>query len=197
MNIEEVHNKSEIVSLLSPAKKLNDQTIVIARLEKVTGLEGWIRMSILTDNPDRFVPGAAFSLKAEGSVNKALEIQAIKQHHLESKLNVRFEGYFDRDSASSLIGGFLVIPLQKRMAIDSEDRFYADELAGMKLLSEKGKPIGTVKSLEAENASPYISAVTDKGEILIPFRRVFIESIDRQNSTLKLAQPVSIHTPEN
>ena len=132
--------------------------------------------------------------KSIEEVKEELVVNAIKEHFSGAMLNVLFEGIRDCDEAAGLINSYLVIPRNLRQKLRDKNSFYADELADMQILSPEGDVVGLVVRLESEVPSPYlVTQINELGEVLIPFRKVFISEIDRKTRTVKLVEPASVH----
>jgi len=66
----------------------------------------------------------------------------------------------------------------------------------MQVIGPAGELSGEVVSLEADAASPYLVVKTSDGsEVMIPFMKVFISSVDRKTRKVKLVEPVAFHVP--
>ena len=176
----------------------NDEDwIVIGQIRKTVGLQGWLRVGLMTDFPDRFEPGEELFLKKRFGEPESVVISDWNPHLSENTVDIKLEEADDCDEAAVYVNRMVVIPKDEREEIDSDDEFYPDELEGMKVLSPEDKPCGTVIRMDADAPCPYIVVKTDEveEEVMIPFRQNFISSIDRNNKTVKLVEPVSFHIP--
>lgn len=169
--------------------------VAVGKIVKTVGLKGWVKVSLLSDNPSRFKRGARLYLKRRSrEVNEEIVVNAVKEHFSGAMLNVLFEGIKDCDEAASLINSYLVIPQNLRQKLRDKNSFYPDELADMQVLSPEGEVVGRVVRLELDVPSPYlVTKIDELGEILIPFRKVFISEINREARTLRLKEPASVH----
>lgn len=169
--------------------------VAVGKILKTIGLDGWVRMSIMTDFPDRFVPGAEFHFQTRAGSPVPCAIAEVRDHYAGDILEIRFAGLESRDEAMPFTGAYLVIPKSKREPSD-DSSFYPDEIQGLDILSPAGKKVGTVKKLEADAPSPYLVVDTDEfGEVLIPFRKVFFAEISKKKARLRLSQELSVHVP--
>lgn len=173
----------------------NNSWVALGRLLKAVGLEGWVRVSILTDFPERFKPGAEYHFQLKSGSPVPCRIEDVREHFSESILEVKFEGLDDREAVSKFTGSYLVMPKSERAELDDES-FYPDEMVGLDVLSPEGLKVGKVKSLEADAPSPYLVVDSSEfGEVLIPFRKVFFSEISRKKAILKLSQKLITHVP--
>lgn len=167
----------------------------VGKIVKTVGVRGWVRVTLLSDNPSRFKKGARLYVKRRSrEVNEEVVVNAVKEHFSGEMLNLLFEGIKDCDQAAGLVNSYLVIPQNLRQKLRDKNSFYPDELVDMQVLSPEGDLVGRVVRLESEAPSPFlVTQIDDLGEILIPFRKVFVSEIDRKARTLRLAKPASVH----
>ncbi len=182
---------SEIKSLkeLKAEKKsvLDNDFVLIGKVIKAVGLEGWMRLALETDFPERFKTGNTIKLKLNNKDIKEFQITDSRAHFLDTRLEVKLSGINNREEASSLVGCFIIINKAERKVL-SNDRFYKDELSDMDVISDNEK-VGSVIRLEADLPSPYLEVETiEHGSVMIPFRSEFIESIDKINKKVVLKQ---------
>ncbi len=190
--------KSGTVSLKQEKsdEKPDNAWITIGQVRKTVGLKGWLRVGLLTDYPERFQPGTRmFVQKKQGEPEPAV-VSEWRGHFTETAIDVKFEGADDCDAAAVYVNTLLVIPKSEREQLRSNSEFYPDELVGMQVMGPDGKPSGRVVKLEAEAPCPYILVrADDSTEVMIPFKKIFIRSVDRASGTVRLVEPVSFHIP--
>lgn len=178
------------------AEKSDDSWISVGTVRKTVGLKGWLRVGLLTDFPDRFKPGSRVFVQKRFGEPEPVVVSEWRGHFTETAIDLKFEGADDCDAAAAYVNAELVIPRAEREKIRSNSEFYPDELPGMQVLSPEGEPAGKVVKLEADVPCPYILIQTDKSvEVMIPFKKIFIKSVDRAARTVRLLEPVSFHIP--
>jgi len=174
----------------------DDKWIVIGKVRKTVGLQGWLRVGIMTDFPERFKPGNSVYVQYVSGDVQTVVVSDWRDHFSGTALEVKFVGADDCESAAKFVNTVLVIPRSEREKLSSNTEFYPDELEGMKVISPEGEVVGSVLKLESDQPCPFILVNTDKdGEVMIPFRKVFIRAIDRKAGTVKLVEPISYHIP--
>ena len=76
------------------------------------GIRGEVAVSVESDNPERFAPGATLTLtfprRARAGAAESLRVARTIPH--KGGLRVSFEGVADRDAAERLRGGELSVP---------------------------------------------------------------------------------------
>lgn len=186
---------SGVFKYKSAEAKEKDSWVAIGKVLRTVGLDGWVRVSILTDFPERFQPGAELHFQKKYGSPEPCKIEDVRDHFSGTMYEVAFEGYEDRDAVSQLTGAYLVIPKSERAELDDES-FYPEEMEGLKVLSPEGKQVGKVLKFESEAPSPYLIVDSPEfGEVLIPFRKVFFSEISKKKAVLKLNHQLSTHVP--
>jgi len=180
-----------------PSQNTRSSLIQIGRVSKIVGYQGWLRITMLSDNPERFRKGAKVVFHNDIYSGKELVIADIKKCSSDAKIDVLFEEISDDEFAQTFVGGGFFIAPEDR-STPPKDSYYPDELEGMDVLSSEGTRQGIIKHLETNTPSPYLIVQSeDHGEVLIPFRKVFIKKIDRHSRSLMLSSAITTHIPEN
>ena len=178
------------------AEAVPGEWVVVGKIGRTIGLAGMVHVLPLTDHPGRFEPGARLFLRRPGAGPRALTVLEAREPGTGGRLAVRFEGVATPEDARALGGAELCIPRAERVP-PPKGTFYPDELVGMAVHSPDGEAVGTVLSLENEVPSPYLAVATpDHPEVLIPFRREFIRSIQRETRVVRLREPLDRHIPK-
>ena len=126
----------------------------VGRVVKPHGLKGEVVVDLITNRPDRLVPGARF---------EDLEVLEVKPH--QHRWIVLFAGVGSREAAEALRGRVLrAEPLP-----DDDGALWVHELIGSSVEDTTGAPLGTVTAVEANPASDLL--VLESGG-LIPLRFV-------------------------
>jgi 16S rRNA processing protein RimM len=126
----------------------------VGRVVKPHGLKGEVVVDLITNRPDRLVPGARF---------EDLEVLEVKPH--QHRWIVRFAGLSSREDAEALRGRILrAEPLE-----DDGSALWVHELIGAAVEDTDGAALGTVTAVEANPASDLL--VLESGG-LIPLRFV-------------------------
>jgi 16S rRNA processing protein RimM len=179
------------------SKKESDSWIAIGKLLRCVGLDGWVRVSIMTDYPERFAEGVEYHFQKKTGALQPCRIAEVRDHFSGNMVELRFAGYEHRDAITGFVGSYLVIPKSERAKADDES-FYPDEIKDLDILDPEGKKVGRVVSLEADVPSPYLVISSDDyGEILVPFRKVFFSRISKKNKLLQLKDQLITHVPAN
>ena len=135
----------------------------VAQVRGVRGLDGSLRLEVLTDTPEqRFVPGARLSVEGSDRALTLLEVTPSSPG-----LFVRFGEVQSRLAGERLIGAYLTIPAAQVQV--PSDRVLWDEVIGVTVHDPQGEIIGEIRDLyRAGGAEVYVVQTPDGGEIDLP-----------------------------
>jgi 16S rRNA processing protein RimM len=157
--------------------------IEVGRVARAHGVRGEVRVTLSTDNPDRFVVGAVMyaaphraGLMRSGPGRVPLQISSIRG--MDDSPIVGFVGYETRTDAESLRGSVLQVPISELPELE-EGEFYPFELEGLVAVDLAGAPLGTVAEV-LETPAHDLLAVTlaNGGELLVPFTHEIVPEVD-------------------
>ena len=97
--------KPEIICLKS-AKSVDlpkDNLIVIGQIRKTVGLKGWLRVSLMTDFPDRFEPGEELCLRKQNGSSESVIVSEWRPHYSENTVDILLEGIDTRRDGLSWV----------------------------------------------------------------------------------------------
>jgi len=163
--------------------------IAIGRIVKPIGVKGNVKAIYLTDFPDRFNSLSKVFLfderKEEFRKNySALEFNISDCKPLNGYVNLKFEGYEDKNSVSELIGQLIMIPETERVKLP-EDNFYFYDLIGSEVF-DNGKRLGTIESFTDFGSGDLVNINIGGKTVMIPFRKEFVKKVDVKNKRVDL-----------
>lgn len=141
----------------------------MARVLGPRGLNGAIRVEILTDWPEALVPGAVLQVEGGNDPMRIVEIETggrVPVLHLE--------GITSRESAERLTGRYLEGPPRQ---LDAGTYFW-DDLIGLRVESTSGTPIGELVEIFRAGGNEVYRVVGPAGERLVPALRSVVMRID-------------------
>ncbi|MBU6213896.1 MAG: ribosome maturation factor RimM [Actinomycetales bacterium] len=158
--------------------------IVVGRVGKPHGVRGEVTVEPRTDEPElRFAEGADL-LTESGS----LHIESVRFH--QGTPLVAFRGVHDRTGAESLRNTLLYIESDLDEPSTDPDEFWDHELIGMTALDDSGAVRGRVHDVLHLPGQDLLAVTRDDGsEVLVPFVRAIVPSIDRAAGTLVVLDP--------
>jgi 16S rRNA processing protein RimM len=129
----------------------------------VRGLDGTLRLEVLTDLPEqRFIPGARLCIEGTERVLTLLEVTPGSPG-----LFIRFGEVQSRLAGERLVGAYLTIPAAEVQV--PPDRVLWDEVIGVTVRDPQGEIIGEIRDLyRAGGAEVYVVHTPDGGEIDLP-----------------------------
>jgi len=170
---------------ITPATQLR-----VGRLTKAHGLKGAIKLELFTDDPGRrFVPGAVFTLQVptsspwHGKTIELVELRWYNQHAVGF-----FKGVPDREAAETLAKAILWIDQDSAEQTDEEDAWYDHQLVGLAVVRD-GVQIGTLTRLEHLPAQDLLIVKTANGEVMIPFVKAIVPSVDVKAGVITITPP--------
>ncbi len=174
---------------------VNDSTpprsqLRVGRLTKAHGLKGAIKLELFTDDPGRrFVPGAVFTLQVptgspwHGKTLELVELRWYNQHAVGF-----FKDVPDREAAEALAKAILWIDQDDEEQPDEEDAWYDHQLVGLAVVRD-GEKIGTITRLEHLPAQDLLIVKTPAGEVMIPFVKAIVPSVDITTGIVTITPP--------
>jgi 16S rRNA processing protein RimM len=165
----------------------------VGRLTKAHGLKGAIKVELYTDDPGRrFVPGAVFTLQVPTSSpwhGKTLELIELKWFN--SHAVAFFKDVPDRSAAEKLIKAILWVDQDLDEPTDEEDAWFDHQLVGLSVLRD-GVKVGVVSLVDHLPAQDLLHVTTDAGEVLVPFVKAIVPSVDITAGTLTVTPPAGL-----
>ncbi len=136
--------------------------MVVGRVGRAVGLRGEVEVLIVSDHPDRFVPGSVVLTAAD---SMTLTVANVRSHG--ERTIVRFDEISDRTAAESLKGAELAIPAAAARALD-ENEYWDHDLVGSRVVDMIGTPIGTVTDVLHQPAHEVLLVEEGDRHLLIP-----------------------------
>ncbi len=138
----------------------------IGKIVGVYGLDGHLKVTSLSDFPERFDPGQPVWIEGE-------KFKIHRSHWYKLQVRVKLTAHRSIEDAEPLIGKIMQIPADARPELE-EDEFYFDQIQGYQVVDQHGQPIGQIDNLLHMPTDDILVV----GPILIPCRKEFITRID-------------------
>ena len=155
-----------------PARAAADAArLVVALVRGVHGLNGAVRVEVLTDRPEeRFVPGAV--LHREGRP-EPLTIESAAAVADGPGWRLRFRELPDRTAAETLRGAYLETVVQPDALARGE--YYWHEVIGVTVRDVSGRELGTVSDIyRVGEAEVFVVRGGPAGEFDVPAVKAFV-----------------------
>jgi len=165
----------------------------VGRLTKAHGLKGAIKVELYTDDPaHRFTPGAIFSLQVPTGTpwhGKTIELIELKWYN--SHAVAFFKDVPDRDTAETLVKAILWVDQDLAELPEEEDAWFDHQLIGLRVLRD-GVQVGTVSQIDHFPAQDLLTVATSNGDVLVPFVKAIVASVDVKAGTLVVTPPFGL-----
>jgi 16S rRNA processing protein RimM len=153
---------------------------------KPHGLAGEVAVEILTDFPDRFVPGLALTLRSPDGALRSSRIDTVRPHG--GRLLVRFDGVPDVDAAEELRGADLCVRPDETVP-RPEGFVYHFELEGCRAVDREERDLGVVRELLDVGGRALLVLATPAGDRDVPFTHPIVVSVDVVKKRVVLDPP--------
>ncbi|MGY1617657.1 ribosome maturation factor RimM [Geodermatophilus sp. SYSU D00691] len=149
--------------------------MVVGRIGRPHGVRGEVTLEVRTDDPDlRFTPGAA--LVTDPASRGPLTIESARWHR--DVLLLTFEGVASREAAEELRDTLLLVDVAALPDLDDPDDFYDHQLVGLTARLTDDTVLGEVAAVRHEGADLLVVRRPDGGEVLIPFAKAIVPTVD-------------------
>ncbi len=155
--------------------------IVIGKIVNVVGLKGEVKVYSYAEEPDRFERLEKIFL---GTEEKNTEYAVTKVRYKGDMVILTLDGVTDRNAAEALEGSMVLMD-EADLEELPEGVYYIKDLIGMKVVSDSGVELGTLKDINTNTAQRvYEVARPGKPDILIPGVDEFILDTDMDNRVI-------------
>lgn len=147
--------------------------LVVGKLRHAHGVHGEILMQVLTDFPERLVPG---SLIYVGPDARPMRLVRTRRHR--EGLLVTFEEYTNPEDAGQLRNQLVYVRAADRPELQ-EGEYYQHQLIGLHVSTSEGEAIGLVTEILETGASDVLVVHPGMGQdVLIPMVGEFVKNVD-------------------
>lgn len=149
----------------------------VARIVGAHGLKGYLKLTLLTDFPERLSEGSRLRLNGQWVTVRSTAIH-------QDRLMVQLAEVRDRTGAEALRGAVLEA-IDSKPALD-DDEFLVTDLIGCEVVTPAGRALGAVTDILPYPAQDVLAI----GDIMIPFVKEFVKDIDLPNRRL-IVEPLT------
>lgn len=144
---------------------------------KPVGLHGEVKVSLLTDFPDRFKTLRGVIVQTKDERQQEYQIDHVR--YGAPFVYITFAGFSTLDQVDPLIGGLIQIPEEER-AVLPEGSYYQYELQGIDVYLDEGTFLGKVDQILQTGSNDVFVIKSGKKEYLIPALHTVVKEIDIQ-----------------
>ena len=166
--------------------------LAVGKLRHPHGVHGEILMEVLTDFPERLIPGAILYLSSGKD-----QLRLIKCRPHREGLLMTFEGFTIPEEISQFRNQIVFVKADDRPPL-ADGEYYQHQLINLHVTTDAGVPVGTVAEILETGASDVLVIRPESGpEVLIPIVDAFIQSIDLTNREITVHLIPGILAEEN
>lgn len=148
--------------------------VAVAFVKKPRGFKGELAVIPYRPGTQSLRPGLEITLgKDKASQNFVIETVKV----LRDRLALKLAGIDDEAAAQAWCGGNVLLELEN-LAPLAEQEYYDFQLEGSEVFEESGELLGKVSAINSLAANDILIVYGERGEILIPFIKQFIISVD-------------------
>jgi 16S rRNA processing protein RimM len=165
----------------------------VGRLLKAHGLKGALRLELYTDSPDqRFRAGQELELQVPETsewFGKTVKVSELRFYNQSPVLFL--EGIQDRSQAETLVKAILLIETDLEQLPEDPEAWYDHQLVGLTALVGE-EMVGKVIRVDHLPAQDLLAIETSNGEVLVPFVKQIVPSVDIQKGQIVLTPPAGL-----
>ena len=165
----------------------------VGRLVKAHGLKGALKLELYTDSPDqRFRAGQELELQVPETSEWFGKTVKVAELRLYNQSPVLFlEGIQDRSQAETLVKAILLIETDLEQLPEDPEAWYDHQLVGLTALVGE-EVVGKVIRVDHLPAQDLLAIETSNGEVLVPFVKQIVPSVDIQKGQVVLTPPAGL-----
>lgn len=157
----------------------------VGRIGKAHGILGEATIEVRTDEAeDRFAIGAQLETDNHG----ILTVVSVRVHN--GILLLGFDGITDRNQIELLRDELLYTDVDINAPGYDEDDYHVLQLIGCEAFLEDGTPFGTISEVLNLPGQDVLAIKTSSGEVMIPFVRQLVPTVDIANRKLVVIPPM-------
>ena len=157
-------------------RNTDGRLVAIGEIGRPHGLAGEVRVTPLTDHPERFETLRDCVLwDVARDRREACRVTAARQHG--GALVVGIAGYVTPEAAAALTGRLLAVP-EAEVLPPPEGHFYPWQLEGCRVWTEDGQEVGRVLRIEPAAAQDLWVIGSDGREHLVPAVPEIVREVD-------------------
>lgn len=165
----------------------------VGRLVKAHGLKGALKLELYTDSPDqRFRAGQELELQVPETsewFGKTVKVAELRFYNQSPVLFL--EGIQDRSQAETLVKAILLIETDLEQLPEDPEAWYDHQLVGLTALVGE-EVVGKVIRVDHLPAQDLLAIETSNGEVLVPFVKQIVPSVDIQKGQIVLTPPTGL-----
>lgn len=159
--------------------------LLVGRIGRAHGITGEATIEVRTDEPERrFVVGTKMLTDSHGD----LLITSYRWHN--GILLLGFENFLDRNAIETLRDTLMYCEVDIDAPGEDENDFHVLQLIGCTAFLQSGEKFGEVMDVINLPGQDLLAIQTSSEEVLIPFVRQLVPTVDIKKKTMTVIPPV-------
>jgi 16S rRNA processing protein RimM len=167
-----------------------DRLVAIGEIGRPHGVRGEVRVTPLTDHPERFQTLAECVLWDEAR-DRRLPCRISGARVQGNSLLVAVAGYDSPEAVGALTGWLLAVPESEALPAP-EGHFYPWQLVGCRVLTEDGRDVGSVLRIEGSAAQDLWVVGDAAREHLVPAVADIVREVDLSGRRIVIRPPEGV-----
>lgn len=168
--------------------------LAIGQIVGPHGIRGEVKVTPMTDFPERFKPGSRVYLGAQTGETTAAPAEIATARPHQDRWLVRFVHIMDRNAAETLRDQYVLIPEIEAMPLGEHEN-YVHDLIGLDVRTAAGDELGRLIEILFTAAHDVYVVRGERGETLIPATREVVLSVDLPARQMIVALPDGLLAP--
>ena len=157
----------------------------VGKIVGAHGVLGEVKVSLLTDNPERFRPGARLFLESE---QDPVPVQVVSARPHKGMMLVKLASVPDRTGAELLQWRRLLIPEVEAKPLGEHEN-YAHDLIGLRVETVTGEALGEISEILFTPANDVYIVSGPRTELLLPALRDVVLIVDLEAGKMVVRIP--------
>jgi 16S rRNA processing protein RimM len=155
--------------------------LVVGKLLRPHGVHGEMLMGVLTDFPERLVPGTTLFV---GPQYQPLRLRTLRRH--QRGLLVAFEGYQTPEAVAVLRNQYASVRTEDRPPLEKGE-YYHHQLLGLRVVDDTGQFLGILSEILATGANDvYVVSPESLPDILLPATEEVVLGVDLERGEIRV-----------
>lgn len=160
-----------------------EEMLRVGVISSTHGVRGEVKVYPTTDDPERFLDLDRVILDA-GREQITMEIQNVK--FFKNMVILKFKGYDNINDIEKYKGRDLLIYRDQAVELE-EDEYFITDLIGLKVVTEEGNLLGTLKEVMPTGANDVYVVCRESGkELLLPAIKDCILDVDLEKGVMTI-----------
>jgi len=160
---------------------VNDQ-IIVGCVIRAHGLDGQLRVKVLSDVPQRFDPGGVVYI---GGASFTIAESGFFRH---GQILLRLSGIEDSAAAQKMAEEMITVPAAAAPPLPEGEWFHF-QLLGLRVLTDQGEDLGEITDILETGSNDVYVVSEGKSEILIPALKSVINEVKLDDGVMVVSLP--------